>query len=67
MWSPFSKVRKFRSLMDQIKRVHNLFTRRLIARCLGYSNSSNINYKSYKERLEYFKLESLELIYLLKI
>ena len=26
-----------------------------------YTNSSNINYESYTERLEYFKLESLEL------
>ena len=38
-----------------------MFTRIIITRCVGYINSSNINYKSYKERLEYFKLESLEL------
>ena len=31
------------------------------ARCVGYTNSSNINYKTYIERLVYFKLESLEL------
>ena len=61
IWSPFSKVSKFRSLIDQIKRVQRLFTRRLIIRCVGYTNSSNINYKSYIERLVYFKLESLEL------
>ena len=36
------------------------FTRK-ITRCVGYTNSSNINYKSYIERLVYFKLESLEL------
>ena len=61
IWSPFSKVSKFRSLIDQIERVQRLFTRRLITRCVGYTNSSNINYKSYIERLVYFKLESLEL------
>ena len=60
-WSPFSRVSKFRSLIDQIERVQQLFTRRLITRCVGYTNSSNINYKSYMEKLEYFKLESLEL------
>ena len=32
--------------------MQRLFTRRLITRCVGYTNSSNINYKS---------LESLEL------
>ena len=41
--------------------MQRLFTRRLITRCVGYTNSSNINYKSYIERLAYFKLESLEL------
>ena len=56
IWSPFSKVSKFRSLIEQIERVHRLFTRRLITRCVGYTNSSNINYKSYIERLVYFKL-----------
>ena len=61
IWSPFSKVSKFRSLIDQIEIVQRLFTRRLITRCVGYTNSSNINYKSYIERLLYFKLESLEL------
>ena len=61
IWSPFSKVSKFRSLIDQIERVQRLFTRRLITRCVGYTNSSNINYKTYIERLVYFKLESLEL------
>ena len=61
MWSPFSKFSKFRSLIDQIERVPLLFIRRLITICVGYKNSSNINYKSYKERLEYFKLESHEL------
>ena len=59
--SPFSKVSKFRSLIDQIERVQRLFTRILITRCVGYTNSSNINYKSYIEILVYFKLESLEL------
>ena len=54
IWSPFSKVSKFRSLIDQIERVQRLFTRRLITRCVGYTNSSNINYKSYIERLVYF-------------
>ena len=54
----FSKVSKFRGLIDHIER---LFTRRLIAKCVEIKNASNINYKSYKERLEYFKLESLEL------
>ena len=48
IWSPFSKISKFHSLIDKIERV--------------YTNSSNINYKSYKERLEYLKLESLELV-----
>ena len=38
-----------------------LFTRRLITRFVGYTNSSNINYKSYIERLVYVKLELLEL------
>ena len=38
-----------------------LFTRRLITRFVGYTNSSNINYKLYIERLVYIKLESLEL------
>ena len=38
-----------------------LFTIRLIRRFVGYTNVSNINYKSYKETLEYFKLESFEL------
>ena len=61
MWYPFSKVSKFRSQSDQIERVHRLFTRRLITRCVGYTNSSHINYKSYIERLVYFKLESPEL------
>ena len=61
IWSPFSKICKFRSLIDQIERVQRLFTRRLITRCVGYTNLSNINYKSYIERLVYFKLESLEL------
>ena len=51
----------FRSLIDQLERVQRLFTRRLITRCARYTNSSSINYNSYKERLEYFKLESLEL------
>ena len=41
--------------------MQRLFTRRLITRCVGYTNSSNINYKSYIERLVYFKLESIEL------
>ena len=41
--------------------MHRLFTRRLITKCVGYTYSFNINYKSYKEILEYFKLESLEL------
>ena len=41
--------------------MQRLFTRRLITRCVGYTNSSNINYKSYTERLGYFKLELLEL------
>ena len=50
-----------RSLIDQIERVQILFTRRLITRCVGYTKSSNINYKTYIERLVYFKLESLEL------
>ena len=58
IWSPFSKVSHFLSLIDQIERVQRLFTRRLITRCVRYTNSSNINYKSYKERLKYFKLES---------
>ena len=61
IWSPFSKVSKFRCLIDQIERVHILFTRILITRCVGYTNSSNINYKSYNERLGYFNLESLEI------
>ena len=61
IWSPFSKVSQFRSLIDQIEIVQRLFTRRLITRCVGYTNSSNINYKSYIEILVYFKLESLEL------
>ena len=59
IWSPFSKVSKFRSLIDQIDRVQRLFTRRLITKCVEYTNSSNINYKSYIDRLVYFKLESL--------
>ena len=41
IWSPFSKVSKFGSLIEQIVRVQ-----RLITRCVGYTNSSNINYKS---------------------
>ena len=61
IWSPFSKVSKFCNLVDQIERVHILFTRRLITRCVGYINALNINYKLNKDRLEYFKLESLEL------
>ena len=61
IWSPFSKVSKFRSLIDQIERVQRLFTRRLITICVGYTNSYDINYKLYIERLVYFKLESLEL------
>ena len=32
IWSPFSKVSKCRSLIDQIERVQRLFTRRLITR-----------------------------------
>ena len=56
IWSPFSKVSKFHSLIDQIERVKRLFTRTLITRFVGYTNSSDINYESYKERLEYFKL-----------
>ena len=52
---------KFRIFIDQIERVQRLFTRRLITRFGGYTNSSNINYKSYTERLGYFKLESFEL------
>ena len=35
IWSPFSKVSKFRSLIDQIERVQRLFTRQLITRCVG--------------------------------
>ena len=58
IWSQFSK---FRSLIDQIEIVQRLFTRRLITKFVGCTNSSNINYKSYIERLVYFKLESLEL------
>ena len=61
IWLPFSKVSKCRSLIDQIERVQILVTRRLITRCVGYTNSSNINYKSYIEILVYFKLEYLEL------
>ena len=57
----FSKISKFRCLIDKIERVQRLYTRRLITRCVGYTHSSNINYKSYTERLVYFKLESLEL------
>ena len=49
IWSPFSTVSKFVSLIDQIERVQRLVTRRLITRYVGYTNSSNINYKSYKE------------------
>ena len=60
-WSPFSKVSKFRSLIDQIERLHRLFTIRLITRRVGYTNASNINCKSYIESLGYFILESLEL------
>ena len=45
IWSPFSKGCKLRSLIDQIERVQRLFTRRLITRCVEYTNSSNI--KSY--------------------
>ena len=41
--------------------MHRLFTRRVITRCVGYTNASQINYKSYIEKLVYFKLESLEL------
>ena len=60
IWSPFSKISKFRNLIDQIERVQLLFTRRLITTCVGNTNSSNINYKSYTDRLGYFKLESFE-------
>ena len=56
IWSPFSKISKFRSLIDIIEIVQRLFIRRLITRCIEYTNSSNINYKLYTERLEYFKL-----------
>ena len=52
--APFSKVSKFRNLIDKIEIVQRLFTRRLITKCIGY----NIY---IQERLEYFKLESLEL------
>ena len=41
--------------------MYRLFTKRLITRCVGYTNSSNINYRSYIERLVYFKLQSFEL------
>ena len=34
---------------------------RSITRFVGYRNSPTINYNSHKERLEYFKLASLEL------
>ena len=57
IWTPLSKVSKFRSLIDQIERVQRLFTRRFITKYVGYINSSNIYYKSYIERLVYFKLE----------
>ena len=67
--SPFSKVSKFRNLIDQIRCKHYLLEDYLIIMririglCIpiGYTHFSNINYKSNKERLEYFKLESLEL------
>ena len=49
IWSHFSKVSKCSSFIDQIERVQRLFTRRLITRCVGYTNSSKINYKSYTE------------------
>ena len=60
IWSPLSKVCKCHSLINQIERVQRLFTRILITRfvythCIGYTYSSNINYKSYTERLEYFR------------
>ena len=61
IWSHFSKVSQYCSLIDQIERVQRLFTRILITRYVVYTNSSHINYKSYTERLGYFKIQSLEL------
>ena len=33
----------------------------LITQFVGYTNTSNINYKSYKERFVYFKVDSLDI------
>ena len=46
---------KYNMYISNINYIHQTI------RCVGYTNSSNINYKSYIERLGYFKLESLEL------
>ena len=53
-WNPGLDARTFKGLKKKLEKVHNFFTRRLIDRC-------GLPYKTYKERLMYLNLDSLEI------